>query len=53
MEPIGLRYRPGKGYQIVHRCLSCGEERVNKVAAGTAQPDDIGALMRLMQAKCE
>ena len=47
MEPVGLRYRPGKGFQIVHRCLQCGEERINKIAEDPVQPDDIEALVRL------
>ena len=44
MAPVGLRYKPGKGYQIIHRCLKCGAERVNKAATDTTQPDDIEAL---------
>jgi hypothetical protein len=48
MAPVGLQYRAGKGYQVVHRCLSCGAERVNKAAADTIQPDDIEALARIM-----
>jgi DNA-directed RNA polymerase subunit RPC12/RpoP len=49
MEPIGIRYKSGKGYQIVHRCLVCGEERVNKAAVNTGQPDDADALTGLMR----
>ena len=26
MRPLGLRYKSGKGFQLVHRCLKCGEE---------------------------
>jgi hypothetical protein len=37
-----------KGYQIIHRCLTCGAERVNKAAMDTIQPDDIEALARIM-----
>jgi hypothetical protein len=48
MAPVGLQYRAGKGYQIIHRCLACGMERVNKAAADTPQPDDIEALAGLM-----
>lgn len=48
MKPIGLRYKASKGFQIVHHCLLCGEERVNKAARDTIQPDDIEALIRLM-----
>lgn len=47
MEPIGLRQRTGKGWQVIHRCLRCGAVRPNRVAAGTVQPDDPDALARL------
>lgn len=47
MEPAGLRYRSGKGWQVVHRCLRCGAARPNRVAADTVQPDDLDALARL------
>ena len=48
MAPVGIQYRGGKGYQIVHRCLTCGAERGNKAATDTLQPDDIEALARIM-----
>ena len=48
MQPVGIKYKPGKGYQIIHRCLKCGEERVNKAAVDTVQPDDIEALTGIM-----
>jgi ribosomal protein S26 len=48
MEPVGLRYKAGKGYQIIHRCLKCGAERPNKAAVDTVQPDDIEALAGIM-----
>lgn len=41
MKPIQLIMKKGK-HSIVHQCLLCGEERVNK----TAQDDDIGVLLR-------
>ena len=47
MEPIALRQKSGKGFQIVHRCLRCGFERANKVAEETIQPDDIERLIEL------
>jgi hypothetical protein len=47
MMPIGLRSTSKKGWQIVHRCLLCGKERANRVAAGTEQPDDLDALIAL------
>ena len=48
MKPVGIRYKSGKGYQIIHRCLKCGAEKANKAAVNTIQPDDIEALARIM-----
>ena len=47
MKPVGLRYKSGKRFQIVHRCLGCGEERVNKIAEDRVQPDDVSEIIRL------
>lgn len=47
MAPAALRYRSGKGYQIVHRCERCGHVSVNKVAVDTVQPDEIIAVASL------
>ncbi len=47
MEPLGIRYKPGKGYQIMHRCLACGRRSVNKVAERTVQPDSVDVLLTL------
>ena len=47
MEPIGMKYRSGKGLQVVHRCMTCGMVRANRAASGTVQPDDLEALLRL------
>ena len=47
MKPVGLRFKSGKGFQIVHACVRCGETSVNKVAQDTVQPDAIGELARL------
>jgi DNA-directed RNA polymerase subunit RPC12/RpoP len=49
MKPVGLIYKSGKGYQIVHRCLVCGIEKVNKISAGSSQPDDIDVLVGLVK----
>ena len=49
MQPVGLRQKSGKGFQIVHGCLRCGFERVNKTAENTLQPDDITRLVELLQ----
>jgi hypothetical protein len=47
MEPVALRHRGAKGFQIVHRCTGCGAASVNKVAIGTQQPDAVDAVARL------
>ena len=47
MKPVGLIYKSGKGFQLVHRCLKCGEEKVNRVAESSIQPDEIVELLRL------
>jgi hypothetical protein len=33
MEPIGSFQRPNEEQVIVHRCLGCGFERFNRIAA--------------------
>lgn len=33
MEAIGYFQRPNEEYVIVHRCLECGLERFNRIAA--------------------
>lgn len=32
MEPVGLDYKGKKGFMIVHRCVECGKEMLNKKA---------------------
>jgi len=49
MDAIGVTYKPGKGYQIIHRCRKCGYESKNIVAADTVSPDDLELLTELMQ----
>lgn len=49
MDAVAVQ-RSRKGLQIVHLCRRCGVRRPNRVATGTAQPDDIEALIRLMSA---
>ena len=43
MAPVGAFTRAKGEHAIVHRCLSCGFERHNRVAAD----DDFTAVMRL------
>ncbi len=47
MKPVGLVFHPGKGFQIVHRCLKCGKEKTNKIAELSVQPDEVEELLRL------
>lgn len=48
MKPVGIRYKSGKGYQIIHRCLKCGGISANKIAEDTLQPDGVDVLAELM-----
>ena len=45
MEPEKILYQNKKGYQIVHSCLSCRQEKINKAA----EDDDPEMLIRIMQ----
>ena len=47
MKPVGLEYKPGKGYQIVHVCIKCGAKKVNKIAEDSLQTDDFERIIRL------
>ena len=47
MRPVGLVYRRKKGWQILHRCERCGAQGANRIAEGTAQPDDVRAVALL------
>ncbi|WP_432664873.1 RNHCP domain-containing protein [Wukongibacter baidiensis] len=48
MKPIGIRNKSGKGMQIIHRCMKCGKEKVNKIAEFDNQPDDIDVIVKLI-----
>ena len=45
MEPLAIRQSGKKGYQILHRCLKCAKEMVNKAA----DDDDIDTIITIMQ----
>jgi hypothetical protein len=47
MKPAGLIYKSGKGYQVIHRCVKCGVERRNIIAANTEQTDDVDVIIAL------
>jgi len=48
MRPVRMVYKPGKGYQLVHKCLKCGSERTNRIAEYSIQPDEINELLKLL-----
>jgi hypothetical protein len=43
MEPVAAFTRPKGEHVIVHRCVGCGFERYNRIAAD----DDFDAVLRL------
>ncbi|WP_096187710.1 RNHCP domain-containing protein [Evansella halocellulosilytica] len=45
MEPVNVVYNSKKGYQIIHRCLKCNEQRRNKIALNTEQEDRFNSCM--------
>ena len=47
MRPTGIQFKSGKGCQVMHVCLKCGVRRVNRIADGAVQPDDIDQLIGL------
>lgn len=48
MRPIGLTYKSGKGYQIVHKCEKCGKTSFNKTSEDEKNmPDDIEKISTL------
>jgi uncharacterized Zn finger protein len=49
MEPVAVRVTK-KGPQLVHKCTSCGEVRVIRVAQRTVQPDDVERIVELIWA---
>ena len=50
MEPIGVVYKSNKkGYQLKHRCLRCGHEGFNIVAAEDEQSDNFELILNLMK----
>jgi hypothetical protein len=47
MRPTGVISKAGKGLQITHTCLLCGVHRVNRIADGPIQPDDMDQIVAL------
>lgn len=48
MRPLRLVHKSGKGWQIVHVCMTCGIMKPCRIATDTLQPDDHEMLMRLL-----
>lgn len=49
MTPVAVLYNARKGYQIVHRCERCGEQRRNVASLDDRrQPDSLEALLEVM-----
>lgn len=49
MQPISIVFNAKKGYQIKHRCIKCGFERVNIIAEETEMPDNFELILKLMK----
>lgn len=47
MRPIGIKHKSNKGFQIIHKCLDCGEVKVNIVAENTNQCDSMDEVLKL------
>ena len=47
MKPTGLKYKSGKGYQLIHKCLECESKKVNIIAENTVQPDSFDEILKL------
>lgn len=49
MEPIGVLRHSRKGYQVIHRCQSCGHEARNILRfEDDVQPDSFDRALQLM-----
>ncbi|MDR1260747.1 MAG: RNHCP domain-containing protein [Oscillospiraceae bacterium] len=49
MEPIDVVVNSKKGLQLLHKCLKCGEEKVNMVAINASQCDNYQLILKLMK----
>ncbi len=49
MKPIKIEYNTKKGYQIVHKCLKCGNLQKNKIAENTIQEDNKELINKIMK----
>jgi hypothetical protein len=46
MKPMGVRSHSKKSWQIIHRCLTCGTEKVNRAA-----PDDMDVIIDMIKSE--
>jgi len=53
MKPVAVRYNTQKGWQLLHKCKTCGFERYNIVTDDAAQPDDMAVVRALMRSAGE
>ncbi len=49
MEPIGIINSSKKGIQIIHHCVKCGVNKVNKIATDDIQSDSLDEIIKLMK----
>jgi hypothetical protein len=47
MKAYRLKYSGKKGWQILHKCQKCGQEKLNLIAEGDAQSDDWSMIVKL------
>ena len=49
MKPVDICFHGKKGYQLVHRCQTCGVEKRNRLALDSDCPDDMDAIIAIMR----
>lgn len=49
MSACKVIFNTKKGWQIVHKCHKCQNEKVNVLAGGAVQPDCLEAVIKLLQ----
>ena len=47
MKAYLLKYNGKKGWQIIHKCVKCGQEKLNIIAEGDTQSDDWKEIVKL------
>lgn len=49
MDAIGVTYSTKKGWQLIHKCQKCGQEKVNRIAIGDTEEDNWDLIIQLSQ----